>query len=96
VQHRQNPISTEMPGSTAMDRNVPTPPEQDIIDHGLILERDHLDLGRHRNTTWKPASSIPPGDLEPFSPRGPALRAVAVATRVEQKVLITQSPHCST
>ena len=85
VQHRQEPdLRTEMPGvSSDGSQRLRRRPEQDIIDHGLILERDHLDLGRHseHDVEIRHVEQFRLAILEPFGPRETlALRAVAVAT----------------
>ena len=59
-------------------------PEQDVVDHGLVLERDHLDLGRHgeHDVEIRYVEQFCLAILHPFGPRETlALRAIAVAAR---------------
>src|ERR1700722_4236620 len=58
--------------------------EQDVIDHGLVLKRDDLDLRRHgeHDVVVRHVEQFRLTVFQPFGPRETlALRTVAVATR---------------
>src|SRR3984885_15839974 len=66
--------------------------EQDVIDHGLVLKRDDLDLRRHGEHDVI-VRHVEQFRLTVFQPTGPretlALRTVAVSARVEGDALMT-------
>ena len=66
-------------------------PEQDVIDHGLVLERDRGDLVRHGEHDVE-VGHVEQLCLTVFEPSSPgetlALRTVSVATRVVRDALM--------
>ena len=72
VQHRQKAdLRAEMlgvggDGAQCLRRR----PEQDVVDHGLVLERDHLDLGRHgeHDVEIRHVEQLRLAVLQPFAP----------------------------
>jgi hypothetical protein len=67
-------------------------PEQDVVDDSLVLERDHLDLLRHRehNVEVRYVEQFRVTVLEPLGPGETlTLRTVAVAARVVRHTLMT-------
>ena len=94
VQHRQEPdFRTEMLGVRSDgSQRLRCCAEQDIVDNGLVLERDDLDLRRHGEhdvEVWHVEQFRLP-ILQPLRPSQTlALRAVAITTRVERDTLMT-------
>src|SRR5271170_7097507 len=66
-------------------------PEQDIVHHGLVLERDNLNLRRHgeHDVEIGHFEQLCLTILQPLRPSQTlALRAIAVTTRVEGDALM--------
>src|SRR5271168_5073287 len=67
-------------------------PEQDVVDHGLVLERDRGDLVRHREH-YVEIGHVEQLCLTVFEPLGAgetlALRTVPITARVVRDTLMT-------